>query len=354
MLNKTTMVNQPYITIIIPCRNEEAYVSQCIESILDMSFPKDDYEILIADGMSEDKTREILSNYQKKYDFIKVIDNPQHIVPTAMNAAIRASKGKYIVRLDMHSVYPKNYVSTLIDFMESHGAANVGAAWETLPANDSCMARSIAISLSSTFGVGNSEYRTVSDHVEEYFETDAVPFGCYPREIFDQVGYYDEQLVRNQDDELNERIIKNGGKMYLIPSLRIKYFARENFIKVYRMMFQYGYFGPLVSVKLKTKRRLRKYIPSVFVLTLVLPTLLGLILPVFFLFSLVPFLLYLMLGIYFTVKDSAKANKVALAPLVFWSCMVSHFGYGLGYLKGIIDFSLLKKHNKGVKVKLSR
>lgn len=347
-------MDYPLISVIIPCRNEEDYVEKCIESVLACDYPKDKMEIIISDGMSTDKTRQILADYQNKYSFIKVIDNPKYIVPTAMNLAILQAKGEYIVRLDMHSIYPQNYISTLINFHLKHKCSNVGAACLTMPANDSNKARSIAIAISSKFGVGNSEYRTGINETREYFETDAVPFGCYPKEIFEKYGLYDEQLVRNQDDELNERIIKGGEKMYLIPSLKITYFSRENFKKVFKMMYQYGYFGPLVSLKLQAKRRLRKYVPAVFVLSLVVPLLLSLIHPLFAVLTLCSFLPYVSLGLFMTILECKKQNEKSLIPLVLWGSIVSHIGYGLGTLKGFLDFNILKKHNKEIVVKSSR
>ncbi|HPO66695.1 MAG TPA: glycosyltransferase family 2 protein, partial [Bacteroidales bacterium] len=235
------------------------------------------------------------------------------------------------------------------------GADNVGGIWETIPANDTLVAESIAIALSTPFGVGNATYRVVKNTNLEYIEVDTVPFGCYRRSVFEKYGLFDEQLTRNQDNEFNERIISGGGKIFLIPSLKIKYYARENYRKLFKMFYQYGYFGPLVDIKLKRFTRLRRYIPSLFILSLILPLFLS------FLFSPMIYVAFLVATLYclvllgFSIYETYKRKKIIVMPFLIWAYLISHISYGFGYLMGFFDFYIFKKHKKrNLDVSLSR
>jgi glycosyltransferase involved in cell wall biosynthesis len=196
------------ISIIIPIYNEEKYIAKCLDSIIKSDFDKDKMEVLLVDGGSSDKTIEIIKEYQKKYSFFKLLHNPKKIVPVAMNIGIKNAKGKYIIRLDAHSSYPKNYFKKLIYWHKKLNADNVGGVVVTEVKNKNRISNAIKNVLSDRLGVG-SAFRS---GVGEIKEVDTVPFGCYKKEIFDKVGLYDERLVRNQDIELNKRIKKNWRK----------------------------------------------------------------------------------------------------------------------------------------------
>ena len=310
-------------------------------------------EIIILNGMSTDKTANILNNYSSNYKFIKVIDNQEKTVPYAMNLGIINANGEIIIRMDAHCIYPKDYISKLVYYSKKLNADNVGGIWETLPANETLTAKAIALILSHPFGVGNAEYR-VSKSDKEYIEVDTVPFGCYKKKIFDKIGLYDTDLTRNQDNELNERILKNGGKIYLIPSIKIKYFARENYTKFWKMLFQYAYFGPLVDIKLGKKTRLRRYIPSIFVISLIMPFIMALWEIDFILITVISFGLHTLANAYFSTKLAMKEN-IKLLPNLLFGFLTGHLSYGIGYLKGFIDFNILSKHKRNqVSVSLSR
>lgn len=348
-------MNKNFVTIIIPTRNEEKYIHDLINSIVNQDFDKAQFEVIIADGLSTDSTPSIIKNYSIRYPFIRLIDNSHKTVPYALNLGIRHAKGDIIIIMGAHSIYPSNYVSTLVYYLQKLDADNVGALMETLPGSDTKVAKGISISLSSVFGVGNATYRLNKEENEEFIPVDTVPFGCYRREVFDKIGLFDEQLTRNQDNEFNERLLKAGGKIYLIPSLRIKYFARETYSKLYRMFFQYGYFGPLVDLKLKRPTRLRRYIPTLFVLALVTLLLAGLLVPFFFYLWLFVVSLYVVAAFSFAVSECAIRSKIALVPYVMWAYFTSHISYGLGYLSGFIDFVIRRVHlKKKVEVEISR
>ena len=334
------MPELPFISVIVPCRNEKKYIEGLLKSIDSQDYPKDRLEVIIADGMSNDGTREILSNIKSKYNYLIVIDNEKKIVPTALNKAIKMSKGEYIIRLDAHSVYPKNYFSRLIEVIEETGADNVGAMWDTQPGDCSLKAKAIALAMSHKFGVGNAVYRLPTNKTEP-FEVDTVPFGCYRRSVFERIGYFDERMVCNEDNDFNDRLIKSGGKILLIPDLKIKYFARENYTKLWKMFWRYSFYMPYVNKKLKEKTRWTRYVPSVFVLSLICPFLFGLKNKKINIFSLISLFSYFSLSL--IVSKKISKNNIKLLFYLFIAFWVSHLSYGTGYLSGWFYFSILNR-----------
>lgn len=337
-------MNSGLISVIIPCRNEEEFIANTLDSILESNYDINSMEILVVDGMSDDRTREIVSEYAQKNPMIRLIDNPQRTVPYAMNYGIEQSHGDVIVRLDAHSVYPSNYISELVHWLKELNVENVGGVWDATPTNDSLEARAVAYATAHPFGIGNAQYR-ISEKTEPY-EVDTVPFGCYRRDVFDKIGLFDTDLTRNQDDELNARLIQDGGKIYLIPTLKIKYFARENFSKLVKMFFQYGYFKPLVNLKLKQPATLRQFVPPLFVLFLFFVVLSFFIMPALSPLFVAVLTLYATIDLYVSYNLSKKYHDMQLLPYLASSFVLIHLSYGYGYLKGIVDFVILKKHRK--------
>jgi glycosyltransferase involved in cell wall biosynthesis len=271
-------MKQENITIIIPTLNEEKYIAECLDSILESTYSTDSIEVFVVDGISSDKTRAIVSQYENKYDFITLLDNPYKIVPKAMNIAIEKSVGEYIIRLDAHSKFPKDYFSKLIQYSKELNADNIGTVIVTEVKNKNSKANSIKIALSHKFGVGNSDFRTGTKSIKE---VDTVPFGCYKKSIFAKYGMYDERLIRNQDIELNKRIIKGGGKIYLIPDVKCTYYARENFTDLAKNNYANGFWNILTAYYTKTlsSLSLRHFIPLLFVLSFIIPGILALLEP---------------------------------------------------------------------------
>src|SRR5258708_10265827 len=214
------------ISLIMPVRNEEEYISASLQSLVDQSYPVSECEIIVVDGRSSDRTREIIEEIRARNSQVRSLDNPAGIVPTAMNIGIRAARGEVIIRADGHNVYAREYAANCVKCLAETGADNVGGPWVTVAADESVGARLVAAILSSPFGVGNSKFRTSR---EEGF-VDTVPFGAFRREIFDRVGMYNEKLVRNQDNELNARIRKAGGRIYLTPTLTTQYNPVKKFL----------------------------------------------------------------------------------------------------------------------------
>lgn len=322
------------ISVICPIYNEENRIDSCIRSILAQDFPKKDLEVLFVDGMSDDRTRDIIGNYIQQYPFIRLLDNPKRIAPTALNIGIRAAKGEIILRLDAHAKYPSDYFTVLVNKLQSTDADNVGGVCNTLPAKDTPMCRAIAHAMSSSFGMGNSHFRIGADHE---MEVDTVPFGCFRREIFDKIGLFDEELVRNQDDEYNGRIIRNGGKILLLPQVVIDYFARDSISKTAKMFYQYGLFKPLVNKKLQKPSTLRQFFPPLFLAGIVIGGLLSIFSPTIRLIYFGVLAVYLLLGLFSGIKCTRRGIDILCMPIIYATI---HLSYGCGYWAGLFKLAV--------------
>ena len=328
------------ISVICPIYNEEKYIAKCIESILEQDYPKDDLEVIFVDGMSTDRTREIVAEYTAKYPFIRLIDNPERIVPPAMNKGILASKGDIIMRLDAHSTYASNYFSVLVKALYDLGADNVGAVCKTDVLNKTPKALAIKEVLSNKFGVGNSTFRTGVDKV---MEVDTVPFGCWRRDVFDKYGLYDVRLVRNQDIELNKRILRGGGKILIVPDTYCTYLARENYKALAKNNFGNGKWNILTVFYTKQfdSLSIRHFIPLAFVLSLILPLLCSVIYwPIAFV-ALLSLLAYL--GLVGAISAKLSISKNLNFRYLIASFIVLHVSYGWGSLVGLLSLPFQPK-----------
>ena len=323
------------LTIICPIYNEEKYIARCIESIMAQDYPKDDLEVLFVDGMSTDRTREIIASYLPQCPYLRVLDNPHKIVPYAMNKGISEAKGDIIMRLDGHSLYPNNYFSELVKWHSKlPDAWNIGGVCDTKVINSNKTSESIAKVMSDKFGVGNSTFRTGSD--KEYLEVDTVPFGCYKSFVFERIGLYNEKLVRVQDIELNKRLKHAGGSIIMVPSIRCTYIPRDNYRDFFKNRFQTGYWVIKTCFITHTTKNLglRHFIPAGFVLALLLPLLLGFLWWPLFLVS--PFVALLYLGCMTMRSIQIKDEKTSVWHLLKAFCCI-HFSYGMGSIKALID-----------------
>ena len=336
------MISQPpQVSIIVPCRNEATWIARCLESIEQNDYPKDRLEVLVADGMSDDGTREIAETFARQHPYVRVLENPRKIAPAALNLGIAAARGAVVMRMDAHNEYPPDYVSSLVGWLEKSGADNVGGAWVTRAASDAAMARAIAVAVSHPFGVGNAHYRFGTAAPRQ---VDTVPFGCYRREVFDRIGLFDEELVRNQDLEFNLRLRKAGGTILLVPGVVSYYHARDSLSKLWRMYYQYGYFNPLVTRKLGGRMTLRQLVPPLFILSLAVAVPLALVRGV-------PWTWLPLAVVAAAYGGAVAACCLAAAPRHGLRCALSlalvfptlHFSNGLGSLKGAIDFLILRK-----------
>ncbi len=333
--------------MICPVFNEEKFIEACIMSIIEQDYPQDAMEIIFVDGRSTDHTTDIIRRYMQDYPFMKLIDNPERIVPYALNRGLQEAKGEVIMRLDGHCTYPTNYISELVKYLYQLNADNVGGVWNTQPAKDTPVCQAIALASSHPFGVGGSMHKI---GVSKIIETDTVPFGCYKREVFEKTGPFDTDLVRNQDDEFNGRLLNLGGKIYLIPQVIINYTARDTLCKMRQMYYQYGLYKPLVNKKLGAPATVRQFFPLLFLLGLLVGGICSIFSPFILQLYTTILLIYLFVGVVVGSMGAIRTHQpllVLLMPYVFFNI---HMSYGLGYLVGI--FSVIR--NKSVQVSNNR
>ncbi len=328
------------LSVICPIYNEEKYIAQFLDSLLQQDYPKDDLEILLVDGMSNDRTREIVAGYTANYPFIRLIDNPDKIVPYAMNRGIDAAKGDIIMRLDAHASYQPDYFSVLVNGLRRLKADNVGTVCKTDVLNKTPKTLAIREVLGNKFGVGNSTFRTGID-LEQEVET--VPFGCWPREVFEKYGKYDVRLVRNQDIELNKRILRGGGKIYILPGTYCTYLARETWKALAKNNYGNGKWNILTVyyTKMFSSLSLRHFIPLLFVLSLIVPVLLAFIWWPFALVSAASLAAYtgLLSAVSLRLAKQKHLNFFYLLTTFF----VLHLSYGWGSLMGILKLPFTKR-----------
>lgn len=328
------------LSVIIPIYNEEKYIAKCLDSILEQDFPKEDMELLLCDGMSKDKTREIIFEYQKKYPWIQLLDNPKRIAPCAMNVGIETAKGDIIMRLDAHASYQPDYFSVLVNGIKRLNADNVGTVCKTDVLNKNPKTLAIKEVLGNKFGVGNSTFRTGIDKEQE---VETVPFGCWRREVFEKYGKYDERLVRNQDIELNKRIIRGGGKIYILPDTYCTYLARETWAALSKNNYGNGKWNILTVyyTKMLSSLSLRHFIPLLFLLSLVIPLLMAFIWWPFALISGASLIAYTTLLSAVSIKLSVEKKLNFFYLLITF--YVLHLSYGWGSLVGILSLPFTKR-----------
>lgn len=327
------------LSVVCPIYNEEKYIAQFLDSLLRQDYPKDDLEILLVDGMSKDRTREVVADYTTRYPFIRLIDNPDRIVPCAMNRGIEQARGDVIMRLDAHASYQPDYFSVLVDGLKRLRADNVGTVCKTDVLNKTPKTLAIREVLGNKFGVGNSTFRTGIDREQE---VETVPFGCWPKEVFEKYGKYNERLVRNQDIELNKRIIRGGGKIYILPDTYCTYLARETWTALAKNNYANGKWNILTVyyTNMFSSLSLRHFIPLLFLLSLIVPTLLALVWWPFVWVSVASLLAYL--GLLLSVSVKLAIQKHLNIFYLLATFFVLHLSYGWGSLMGILKLPFIK------------
>lgn len=332
------MTGDIIVSVVMPVYNEEKYIEKCIDSLLLQDYPTEKMEWIFVDGCSKDKTVELLKKYQNKYPkLIKVFNNPQKIVPYAMNIGIEAACGKYIVRLDAHADYATDYISKCIYYLENTDAENVGGVAQTKA--NGFMGNAIAKMLSSKFGVGNSQFRTNGQ--SGYVDT--VPFGAFKREVFSKYGGYDERLVRNQDNEMNFRIRKNGGKIYLSNDIHLSYYCRDSIKGISAMAIKNGMWNIITMKLCPGSMGVRHFVPLMFVISVLGLGILGIIHSLFWMLLGVESALYFILDVFFSAKQASTVKEFFALIILF---PVFHIAYGIGSVIGITKL-FSKEFQKG-------
>jgi succinoglycan biosynthesis protein ExoA len=328
-----TTVKQPFVSVVMPVRNEADFIERSLNAVLAQTFPHERMEIVIADGLSTDDTRKLIEQLKLTTDIpIKIVDNPKGIAPTGLNAAIARTKGEIIVRVDGHCEIAPDYVLNCVRHLQKGEAEAVGGPIETV--GETATAQAIAVAMSSNFGVGGSAFRCVDDRE---MLVDTVAFPGYKREIFDRIGNFNEELVRNQDDEFSYRLRKSGGKILLAPDVRVRYYSRSNFKSLWRQYYQYGFWKVRVLQLHPKQMSLRQFVPFGFIITIIILAFISLFSP-FGRWALAAVLmLYVLANLLATVKSAARVEFTSL-PFVSLSFAILHFSYGFGFLAGLFAF----------------
>ncbi len=339
----------PLVSVLVPIRNEAGFIERCLESILEQTYPADRIELLVLDGMSDDGTREIVTRLGGRDQRVRLVDNPRRIVPTAMNIGIRESRGEIIIRVDGHTVVEKDFIEQSVRALREHPDAWC-AGGPTRTVNETYVGRAISAAMSSPVGVGNAMFRLGG--YEGYVDT--IAFGAYWRWVFEKIGLFDEELVRNQDDELNYRLIKAGGRIYMTPKVRSTYFARTSLRKLWRQYYQYGFWRIRTMQKHREPATLRQVAPLAFVLIWI-----ALIVAAAawgpMRWALAGFAALYLLGLIAGAADVARRGRLAEAPLAPAIFPLLHFGYGLGSLAGVVHFLVLRRGGESLQdMKISR
>ena len=321
------------ISFILPIRNEELFIEQTIESIIKQNTDFE-FEIIIADGQSTDYTKEIIEKLISNYDNIILIDNPEKIVSTGFNLGLNKSKGNVIIRLDGHSNIASDFLSNIMRLLDEIDAECVGGPTKHI--SSGIIGTSIALAQTQKFGVGNALFR---QKIKKGEYVDTLAFGAYKRKVFKDIGGYDEELVRNQDDEFNLRLQQNGGKIWLDPRINSYYYPRDSVLKLFKQYFQYGFFKIRVFQKRRALASIRQIIPSVFVVYLIFTTFMWITNVKFLFFFSIPLIIYFSTGLLFVLNSFLKRKRdflsILILPITFFTL---HFSYGLGFLMGLVYF----------------
>ena len=335
------------VSIILACRNEETSIEGCLRSILRQAQPPGGMEVIVADGQSDDATPFILNRLAEEDHRLIVIENPGRIVSCGLNAAIRAARGNIIIRIDAHTLYAMDYVPQCLAALDQTGADNVGGPARTHATG--YIQRVVGAAYHSPFAVGGARFH---DPTHQGY-VDTVPYGCWSREVFDRVGLFDEELVRNQDDEHNLRIRRAGGRIWQTPHIKSWYRPRGSLAELFRQYLQYGYWKVAVIRKHKIPASPRHVVPGIFMIALV--SLLFLSLwwsPALWAFiSIVS--TYVAAVLAASVFTAARSGW-SLLPLLPVTFVVYHIGYGLGFARGIFDFLIMRRRPSRAFVALSR
>lgn len=325
----------PSISIIIPCYNEQTSICTLLEAIYAQNFPRNDLELIIADGMSTDGTRAQIAEFSNSHPDLRitVVDNTRRNIPAGLNRALKETKGEIIIRLDAHSIPYPDYIERCVADLEAGLGENVGGVWEIRPGTQTWMAQSIAYAAALPLGVGDALYR----HAGKSASVDTVPFGAFKRELLALVGSFDETLLTNEDYEFNARIRKSGGKVWLDHTIRSIYISRSSFSELAAQYFRYGYWKWRMLRRYPSTLRLRQALPPLFVLSLLVLGVAGIFLPLSRAILAAEMIIYIftLLVVGFQTAIKNKNFPFFLGTPVAISFM--HLSWGAGFLWSMIS-----------------
>jgi len=324
----------PVVSVIMPIKNEEKYIGRSLNAVLNQNYPTGYLEVLVIDGHSSDRTREIISLLSKNSRFpIFLIDNPTGIVPKALNIGLNVAKGEIVIRVDGHCEIQRNYVLRCVTNLQNQENIEcVGGTIDTI--GETFVAQSIALAMSTSFGVGNVAFR-VNNGRSHY--VDSVPFPAYTRSVFDRIGHFDEEMLCNEDDEFNYRLLKNKGRILLDKDITTRYYSRGSLKALWKQYFRYGLWKVRVMQKHPGQMRVRQFIPSLFVVTLIISILLMLLIPYGWIFFVTLFGVYVFTVLVISLHSIQRNDlrQLFLLPIIY---LTLHTSYGSGFLYGFYKF----------------
>ncbi len=327
----------PFVSVTIPCRNEEKFIGRCLDSLIANDYLKNRLEILVINGASTDGTKKIIDEYSRKHPFIKVLENPRITTPISMNLGVKNAKGDIIMIAGAHSTYNPDYISKSVRYLEEYGADNVGGALETKPAVNTYPARAIALALSSFFGTGGASFRVggLPAPAGKPQWVDTAFGGCFRREVFQKIGYFNENLTRSQDMEFSIRLHKAGGKILFAPDILTTYYPKTTFKDFWKHNIKDGIWAILPLKFGAPLFKPRHLLPFIFVLTLVLSGILGTTLTEAKSIFALAAGAYFAVSLFFSTRIAAREKDIILLPFLIIAFAVRHFAYGIGSLIGL-------------------
>jgi len=327
----------PKVSIIVPCYNEQSTIRLLLEALHEQTYPRAEMEVLIADGLSTDGTREAIVSFQRDFPdlCVRLVENANRSIPSGVNRAIEAARGEIILRLDAHSKPYPDYVENSISAHDQGRGANVGGVWEIHSGAETWIANSIAVAAAHPLGVGDALYR----HAKHAAEVDTVPFGSFRRTLIEQVGLFDESLLTNEDYEFNARVRKSGGKIWLDPSIRSIYFARPTLLELIRQYWRYGFWKWRMLRRYPTTLRWRQALPPLFVLSLISLALLSIFLPFVRVLLAGELFIYFSIMILASFQAALQQRKAYLIPGLPLAIAAMHLSWGSGFLWSILSSS---------------
>ncbi len=322
------------ISVIVPCYNEEATIRELLQALLTQTVPASELEVVIADGLSSDHTRQVINDFQAEHPEleVRVVDNPKRIIPAGLNRAIEAAHGEYIIRMDAHSIPSEDYIQKCVDGLEKGLGDNVGGIWKIHPGSLSWIAQSIAIAAAHPLGAGDARYRIggVAQEVE------TLPFGAFRRQLFERIGMFNESLLTNEDYEFNTRIRRAGGKVWLDPTIASIYYARSTLPELASQYWRYGYWKVQMLRKYPGTLRWRQAIPPFFVATLIMLGLLSIFLQLASWLLAIVVIVYTILILSIGIQMSLKRRKLSTLIGIPLALATIQIAWGAAFLWGIL------------------
>jgi succinoglycan biosynthesis protein ExoA len=324
----------PTVSIIVPCYNEQATIRFLLDAILEQTYPRRQMDVVIADGLSQDSTRERIGAFQKAHPdlVVRIVDNPQRTIPSGLNLACAAARGEMLVRLDAHSIPISEYVERCVGDLENGSGSVVGGVWLIRPGGVGPVADGIAEAASNPLGVGDAMYRTKA----KAGSVDTVPFGAFRRSLYEKMSGFDERLLTNEDYEFNTRVRREGGVVWLDPNIRSTYIARSSLPALARQYWRYGYWKLKMLRRHPDSIRWRQALPPVFVTSLIALGLLSFVLPLARFLLLAEIAAYVLVLLLAGIVVAMRRRKGSLAFGLPLAIATMHLAWGSGFLSSLL------------------